>query len=710
MMDHDSSSHPSSTLPTGLRARLLAGVVGFALLLGLGQLVAEAQSSAPPAPPTTLAPVVVSSLRSPVPVSEVPVPVDVFSASRLQASPGSTVDSVLRESAAFSLFRRSGSLVANPTAQGVSLRGLGPSGASRSLILLDGVPLNDPFGGWIAWGKLARLSLSGAELVRGGGSGAWGNSALGGTIALFSQPPSPEGGGAASLSAGSFGTFHGELSASVPAGNGALRLDASILESDGAHLLAPNQRGPIDRPLDTSHRLVQLAWRQALSPHILATATARGFEEDRGNGTPLQRNASREAFASFSLEGRPSADRPWSALVYAQDQRLQSYFTAVDASRVSETPANDQFSVPSSAAGASLTTSWIHADAAQSRTSLGADARWVRGETREDFLLTAGRFTRRRFAGGEQTFAGVFGSHDRTLFGPVRGSLALRVDHWAQRDGHRREINLATGAPTRDDRFADQDGIAVSPRLGITAPLAPGWRVRAAGYQAFRVPTLNEYYRPFRVGIVNTEANPSLRDETVSGGEAGLDFNRGPWHLSLTGFSNALDDAVANVTLSRTPTLVSRQRRNLESIRVRGLEAGVRWSPNTRLSASIDVLLNDARVQAASDQPGLVGTRLAQTPRRVITAGFTWIAPASVTLDLRARHFGEQYEDDENRLTLAAVTTVDAQLSRRLTAALDGFLAAENLTNQAVETGRSTEGVVTLDSPRRLRVGLRARW
>ena len=710
MMERDSSSDSTIAVPIGRLIRSLAGAISFAVLVGLGQFPARAQSLAPTTPPTTLAPLVVSALRSPVPVSEVPVKVEVFSAARLQASPGSTIDSVLRESAAFSLFRRSGSLVANPTAQGVSLRGLGPSGASRSLILLDGVPLNDPFGGWIAWGKLARLSLAGAELVRGGGSGAWGNAALGGTVALFSQPPSPEGGGAASLSAGSFGTFHGELSASLRAGKGALRLDASVLESDGAHLLATHQRGPIDRPLDTSHRLIQLAWRQPLSSEILASVTARGFEEDRGNGTPLQRNASREAFASFSLEGLPSAERPWSAVVYAQDQRLRSYFTAVDSTRITETPANDQFSVPSSAAGASITTNWIHSDAARSRTSLGADARWVRGETREDFLLAAGRFTRRRFAGGEQTFAGVFGSHDRTLLGPVRASLALRVDHWTQRDGHRREINLATGAPTRDDRFADQDGIAVSPRLGITAPLARGWRIRAAGYQAFRVPTLNEYHRPFRVGIVNTEANPSLRDETVSGGEAGLDFEQGPLQLSFTGFSNALDDAVANVTLNRTPTLVSRQRRNLESIRVRGLEAGVRWSPTAHLSASVDLLLNDARVQAASDQPSLVGTRLAQTPRRVITAGFTWIAPASVTVDLRARHFGEQYEDDENRLTLAAVTTVDAQLTRRLTVSLDGFLAAENLTDQAIETGRSTDGVVTLDSPRRLRVGLRARW
>lgn len=58
-------------------------------------------------------------------------------------------DHALRLDPAFSLFRRTDSLGANPTAQGVSLRGIGPSGASRTLVLLDGVPLNDPFGGWV---------------------------------------------------------------------------------------------------------------------------------------------------------------------------------------------------------------------------------------------------------------------------------------------------------------------------------------------------------------------------------------------------------------------------------------------------------------------------------------------------------------------------------------------------------------------------------
>src|SRR2546429_4619415 len=88
----------------------------------------------------------------------------------------------------FIFFRRGDSLPANPAAQGVSLRGLGPSGASRSLVLLDGVPLNDPFGGWVAWTKVPREGLERAELVPGGGATAWGNAALGGVVQLFTRP------------------------------------------------------------------------------------------------------------------------------------------------------------------------------------------------------------------------------------------------------------------------------------------------------------------------------------------------------------------------------------------------------------------------------------------------------------------------------------------------------------------------------------------
>ena len=130
---------------------------------------------------------------------------------------------------------------------------------------------------------------------------------------------------------------------------------------DYAAKIKNNQRGAIDQRLDSDQRLGQLAWSQPLSATVTATVTTRLFAEDRGNGTPLQRNTSREGFLSLILDGQPDAARHWSFTAYGQDQRFQSFFSAVDSRRATETPANDQFSVPSRAAGASVTHTWQHA-------------------------------------------------------------------------------------------------------------------------------------------------------------------------------------------------------------------------------------------------------------------------------------------------------------------------------------------------------------
>ena len=724
-----------------VRARLRLAPVAWLAPLALATM-AHAQSdngnarspgaTATVGPAPALPALVVAAARAPVQVADLAVAVDLFSAERLQASPGRAVDAVLRESPAFSLFRRSGSLVANPTAQGVSLRGLGPSGASRSLVLLDGVPLNDPFGGWVAWGKVPGLALAGAEILRGGGSAEWGNAALGGTVALFTDFPTDAGtaraasnrsnasSGRLRASGGSSRTSEGEGLFLAPVGrDGVVRTSVSALTTAGDFALSPAQRGAVDRRLDLRQRLLQSSWHQRLgaaSP-IRLTLTVRGFEEDRGNGTDLQRNASRERFASIALAANPTTVLSWTANVYAQRQELRSLFTSVDFSRRLETPANDQFAVPSTAGGANATLSLRHAGTARARSTFGTDVRTIRGETREDFLWSGTRFTRRRFAGGAQQFLGVFAQHERSLGDGLRASAALRLDRWSNTDGHRHEWDSVTLTPTRDDRFADRHGASLNPRLGFTMPWRLGAvagdaspRLRLATYRAFRLPTLNEFHRPFRVGNVNTEANPLLQPEHVRGFEGGIDLPLGALRTSVTVFRQDLHDAVANVTLSRTPSLVSRQRRNLEAVRVDGVEAGLWWEPSRAWSFRVEAMFSDATVRKAASQVALEGRRLAQVPRFVGTAGASWRDPAFGTLEVRLRHTSTQYEDDENLLPLEPATGVDVQWSRSLARWLEGFLTVENATQASLQTGRTSDGLISLDAPRRFRLGVRSRW
>jgi outer membrane receptor protein involved in Fe transport len=671
-----------------------------------------------PAQTVELPKVVVSAARTAQPPEQVPFAATVVSADTLRATPVTTLDGTLRALPAFSLFRRSDSLTANPTAQGVSLRGLGPSGASRSLVLLDGVPLNDPFGGWVAWTKVPRESLAGAELVRGGGATAWGNAALGGIVQLFTHPPATAGGRLAA-SYGEFATHTVEASVSQPLGPGTLQLLARDFRTDGFSLVAPEDRGPIDLPAASEHRWFAGRWRQAFASGLEATVTARTYEEDRGNGTPYQRNSSEENFASLALAAAPRGTFSWNAVAYGQDQSFASTFSSVNATRSAETPASDQYDVPAAAFGAAWTGVWAGANGA--RTSAGLDYRRVRGETRENYTYAAGSFTRNRIAGGEQGAGGLFALHEWAPAAGVRATLGGRVDSWTEADGHRREIERATGNVLREDHYSDRDGTEFSPSAGLVWTFSPGWRLRAAGQYSFRRPTLNELYRPFRVGNVITEANPELRTEHATSLEVGIEHTVDAVTLGAAAFWNELSDAVGNVTLYRGPGTfpivgfvpaggLGRQRLNLDRARVQGLELSAQWRVSPTFTVRGDYLFNDATVREASVAPALVGKRLAQVPEQSGSLGVAWQPVAKLSFTGRVRYLGRQFEDDENQLILGAAAVVDLGVSYDLNQHCQLYLNAENLTDERIETGRSADGLVNTGTPRLVVGGVRLVW
>ncbi len=675
----------------------------------------------------TLPDMVVSATRTPQPPGQVPFSLVVLSGDALRHSPTATLDGALRAVPAFSLFRRSDSLTANPTAQGVSLRGLGPSGASRSLVLLDGVPLNDPFGGWVAWSKVPRETLTAVELVRGGGATAWGNAALGGVVQLLTVPAPGNliGCQVRSLSGrlnvtwGDFSTRSAEFFLTQTVGRGTLQLSGRDFFTDGFGLVAPEDRGPVDVVAGSRHRWLAARWTQPAGRAGRLTFTGRTFAETRGNGTAYQRNSSRENFGTVTLEMTAGPTFAWTATAYAQDQTFASTFSSVNATRTAETPASNQFAVPATALGAAWTGILTHAGDA--RTSFGADFRRVRGETREYFTFAGGDFTRQRLAGGTQGFAGLFALHERPLTSDLRMTLGARLDHWSESDGHRRENDRATGTVLRDDHYAGLDGIEFSPSAGLMWQATTKWRWRAAAQRAFRRPTLNELYRPFRVGNVITEANAGLRTERVTSAELGADYTAGRLTLGAALFWNDLRDAVGNVTLARGPGTfpivgfvpaggLGRQRLNLARTRVQGVEFFARWQPATTLALTAGYLYSDATVREAGVAPALAGKRLAQVPRQAASFGATWQPAKQLRFTPRVRLLGRQFEDDENLLRLGTALVVDLGASYRVTSNAEFYLTAENLTDERIETGRSADGVVNTGTPRLWLGGFRTAW
>src|SRR5439155_7032207 len=129
--------------------------------------------------------IVVTSARSPEPAAQATGPVTVVPGAEIERA--KSLDEALRRDPSFAVFRRNSSLVADPSSQGVTLRGLGPSGVSRALVLEDGVPLNDGFGGWGDWGAVPRLGFARVEIAPGASTALCGSSAGDAAVEIVSR-------------------------------------------------------------------------------------------------------------------------------------------------------------------------------------------------------------------------------------------------------------------------------------------------------------------------------------------------------------------------------------------------------------------------------------------------------------------------------------------------------------------------------------------
>ena len=138
-------------------------------------------------PPALLETVTVTPSRTEERLGNIPASINVLDSEDIKNSPALVADDVLRQIPTFSLFRRTSSLSSHPTAQGVSLRGIGPSGVSRTLVLVDGIPFNDPFGGWVYWTRVPMESVDRIEVIDGSSSSLYGNYAMGGVINIVGE-------------------------------------------------------------------------------------------------------------------------------------------------------------------------------------------------------------------------------------------------------------------------------------------------------------------------------------------------------------------------------------------------------------------------------------------------------------------------------------------------------------------------------------------
>jgi hypothetical protein len=512
---------------------------------------------------------------------------------------------------------------------------------------------------------------------------------------------------------GSRDSVEGEGRLGTALAGGLLSLSGREVRSDGFVPITRATRGPADKRAPYEEWSSRARFVEPIGSSTELQASLSGFHDWRTRGTDYSQDRTNGADASLRLVSR--GDWQWSALGYFQWRNLLSSTAGLNAGRSVATRVLLQDSVPSHGLGGSVEVRPPLPDGVELR--IGADARRTTGQTNELANYVAGDPTKRRRAGGETWTSGIFAEFSDVL-GPVTLSGGARIDHWQVAGGHLLEQTIATSLVTRDEVYPKRQGWLPTARGGFLAPLGRGVSWRSAAYLGWRMPTLNELFRPFRVGSDATAANPNLDPERLAGGETGLDFAHGPWRLSATAFVNRLGDAIANVTLGSGPGTfpqvgfvarggIYRQRENVHAVNVRGVELSGRWASgpwSLRAAASFA----HARMETSGAAAFLNGLRPAQTPNFSATLAASWEEDGKA-FELDLRRVGGQYEDDLNRQLLNAATTLDASASWPLGRRLELVLRGENITNSLVMASINADGSVERATPRTLWIGLRLR-
>jgi outer membrane cobalamin receptor len=591
--------------------------------------------------------------------SETPASIYTFDKQQIEQTAGTQIDDRLRQVPGFSLFRRSSSVVANPTTQGVSLRATGSTGASRTLVLWDGIPINDPFGGWVYWSRLAPSYIDRVELQRGASTSVFGDRALGGTISLFS-PPEQHQHLSAEVLAGNQGTVDTSAAYTNLWGAWGLSVQSRAFTTSGYYITPASVRGAADdranvRFATGNVRLDYLGVHDRLSIHFDILA------EERHNGTNLTHNSTGLGTLGATYTHSWSNDQV-SFLVFHTQEQFHSTFSAVAANRNSETLSARQTVPVQDTGGAAY---WQH-HAKHWNTLVGADADKVDG-TSFDYSYSTRILTP---SGGTLFEHGLFAQGDVTL-GPVRFFAGIR------------------------HQFTGRGGQTfVSPNGGVTTRFHQ-FRFRAAGYRSFRAPTLNELYRNFRVGNVLTLANAALIPESLTGVEAGVDWIGERTRISFTAFREDLGNLVDNATISTSPTLILRQRQNFPSALSRGLEANVshQWR---QWRGEAGYLYADARLSG--------GQRIPQIPKQQGTAQLTYNA-RSTFISGGIRAFGLAFDDDLNQFLLPGFASIGLSARQQITQDLSLIASVDNLLDRSYLVALTPSP--NIGQPQIWRIGLR---
>ncbi len=623
--------------------------------------------------------VMVTANRTATPLGETPASDIQLSKSNLQALPALTLADKLRQVPGFSLFRRTSSMNANPTTMGLSLRGLGANGASRALVLEDGVPINDPFGSWVYWDRVPEAAVQSVEVAEEGASSLYGSEAMGGVVQFLTRPAEPAG-LTVDASYGNQNTQDLSLAGSGSLGKWYSIVSGEAFHTDGYFLVPGAYRGSVDTQTGAQHGDADLTIGRKLGENSQVFARGWYFDDSRNNGTVDQRNDIRMGGGALGANLDLGSAGTLKLRFYGEGETYFQNFYSVAFNQESQYLTDSQ-TVPAQGVGGSGV--WRRSFGSRQTVVAGFDEHEETGHSHEIITNAASDVFRMTSAGGRQRSFGLFGEDMIQLGSGWVLNLSGRYDHWANFDAS----YLCTpgpkplgSCPQANQDFVNRGYDVFDPRATLLHQFNSHVSWSASVYRAFRAPTLNELYRGYRVGNVTTNPNADLTAERLTGGETGIDMTGFQRRFEVRGvfFYNQIVNPIANVPLASPAN--TEERENLGRISAPGFEIDAIEHVTDDFTLSGGYQYVDSKVVSAPNQPELLSTWVEEVPHNSFTFQARYDNPSLFSATLDGRMIGQQL--DTTGFYLGNFFVLDASVARRIAYGVQAYFAIENFTNQ----------------------------
>ena len=609
-----------------------------------------------------------------------------------------------------------------PPSNSIAMRGLGggarEGGISRALVTLDGVPLNDPFFGYIQWSRAPLDDIDRIQIVRGGESTLWGNYAEGGVIAITTQTDARD---TAALNGGrgSFGAYRGSASGAYRTGDD--NILQAVFEAQGTDGY-PQIRlyHPVSFIVPTTSGAANLHVKDSFSPTPQLTAQlSLSYHDDRQRfQTPLDTNGQRNVDLSGNLARRLGDDGILSLTLYYGDSAFDSKNSFYTLDTFNPFPptekANEAHHVRAQDAGGSLV--WSEQLSGDLDWLIGMDWHYISGDDRTDhrFLPDHSRGFAVTRGGGDQLFTAGFAQASLSPVGHLKITAGGRIQLLRDSNGYDGSFGGLGDIPSRTYAFFE-------PRVDARYSLPAGFALRAAYYRSYRAPNLGDLFYSHASGLFVQLPNPLLKPEEMTGGEAGLDFARSGFHSQITLYRMEIGN---DIVIGKATNAVyaahgwyMTQNQNAASVRAQGIEAEADWDIGWGFTANLDYTLADSIVTRNPLDPRTVGQQLMDVPRRSEAAELAYGFAQGGRISVEAQYIGKAsffslvLNDGEApyRSWAKSNLAVDLAVSYPLGRNAELYASARNLLDRrymAVGYSAPSSSVV-LGPPREIFAGLR---